>query len=503
MGSLNERNRSLWVTTTDGTSYPSLDGDANADVVVIGAGITGLTTARLLAEAGVNVVVLEADHVCSGVTGYTTAKITSLHKLIYASLLEKHSLERGRAYGEANEAAIAEIARLVERDGIDCDFQRAPSFTYTTQESNIAQIEAEVEAATRLGLPVAFTTETDLPYEVRAAVRFDGQAHFHPRRYCLGLADAVVASGGRVFERTRATNVREGSSCHVTTDRGTVTSQQVVVATHLPFMNDGAYFARAHPYRSYALSARIEGQPPRGMYINVEAPTRSVRPGPEGRVIVSGQGHKVGQEDDTNKHYEALDQFTRDTFGGADIDHRWSAQDYSTVDGIPYVGRLTPGSDAVFVGTGYGKWGMTNGTAAGMIIRDLIVGRDSPWAEAFDSTRVKPRASIKDLVTENLDVAKRFVADRLHSLRRHPASELAPGEGAIVEYEGEKVAAYRDDEGALHTVSPVCTHMGCEVAFNTAERTWDCPCHGSRFDADGRVIQAPAYEDLARKGGEG
>ena len=294
----------MWVTTSVGPEYPALDGDIEVDVAVIGAGLTGLTTARLLAGSGPSVAVIEAGRVCSGVTGYTTAKVTSLHRLVYRELIDRHGEERAAVYADANQAAITRIADLVADDGIDCDLEAAEAFTYTADAGHVGEVEAEVEAALRLGLPARFTTDTDLPFPVEAAIGFTGQAQFHPRKYCLGLADAVVAAGGRVHEHTRAVDVDESDGrCVVTTDRGTITAGRVVLATHLPFLDQGGFFARAHPYRSYAIAVTAAGPAPAGMYITVEQPGRSLRRTGDGGLIVGGEGHKTGQDDDTRERY--------------------------------------------------------------------------------------------------------------------------------------------------------------------------------------------------------
>ncbi len=497
MGSLRESNPSLWIPTAPPDDYPSLAeaGPGRVDVAVIGSGITGLTTATLLKASGAAVAVLEAGRVCSGVTAYTTAKVSSLHGLTYARLVSSAGEERARGYGEANQAAIETIAALVAERAIDCDFSRRAAYTYTTEAGTVGQIEAEVEAAQRLGLPATFTTETDLPYEVAAAVRFADQAQFHPRRYCLALASAIPDEGCHVFERTRAIAVEEGSPCVVRTDRGPIEADHVVVATHLPFLDRGGFFAKCHPSRSYALAARLEGPPPQGMYLSADRPTRSVRAalGDE-FVILGGEGHRVGEDADTRRRYQALEAWAREHFPVHEVAYRWSAQDYTPVDGMPFVGRLLPGS-RVLVATGFNKWGMTNGTAAAGVLADLASGRDSPWAEVFDATRLRSLAT-GELLTTNVGTVRHFIADRLSTVRPGPAERLRPGEGAIALVDGKKVAAYRDDDGALHAVSPVCTHQYCLVSFNTAERTWDCPCHGSRFTVDGKVLEGPAVEDL-------
>lgn len=498
MGSLAEVNPSLWVgTTADADPYPAAPAGRSFDVVVIGGGITGLTTARLLTAEGAAVAVLEAGRIASGVTGYTTAKFSALQRVTAGEVQSRHGDEHAAAYLAANAAAVERVARLVADDGIDCDFERAAACTYSTTPEGDDSVIAEYETLTKAGLAAYMTGSVELPFPVTSAVWLSDQAQLHPRRYCLGLAAAVVDAGGEVFEHTRAVDVDEADGrCTVTTTAGTIGSAHVVVASHLPFLDQAGFFARAHPYRSYALAARLRGTRIGGMYISADQPTRSVRSTPDGWTVLGGEGHKVGHDEDTRQRYQTLEAWACDHFEVEEIGWRWSAQDYESVDGLPYIGRLTADHQRIWVGTGYRKWGMTNGTVAAMIISDGIAGRDNPWAQTFDSTRLKPGASLKQLISENLEVGKRFVADRISSWRASPAEELTAGEGAIVDLDGETVAAYRDDAGVLHAVSATCTHLGCRVAFNTAERTWDCPCHGSRFDADGHVLQGPAVRDL-------
>ncbi len=500
MGTLEERNPSLWVGTAGPTGYPPLPGDLEADVVVVGGGITGLTAAALLRHEGLDVVVVEAGRVASGVTGYTTAKLAALHGLVYDDLASAFGDEGARRYADANLAAIAQVASLVDRYGIECDLEQRPAYTYATDAEMVPKIRSEVSAAQRIGLHASFTTETDLPYEVAGAIRLEDQAQFHPRKYCIGLAAGLSGDGGQVFEQTRAVSVDEQDGrCQVETDRGVLTADHVVVATHLPFLDRGGFFARAHPVRSYALSASLEGPAPQGMYLSVDSPSRSVRSAVmDGRevAILGGESHKVGQDPDTRQRYAALEEWARDHFPIRSIDYRWSAQDYVPVDHVPFVGPLTPVSKRVFVATGYKKWGMTTGTAAAIMLADRIAGRDNPWAPLFDTNRLNPKQSVKELIKENADVAKRFVKDRLTTERTRSVEDLSAGEAEVLVVEGRRVAAYRDEAGTLHAVSPVCTHMACTVTWNTAETSWDCPCHGSRFTPDGAVIQGPAVDDL-------
>jgi nitrite reductase/ring-hydroxylating ferredoxin subunit len=313
----------------------------------------------------------------------------------------------------------------------------------------------------------------------------------------------VDGDGSRVLETTRVLGVEGDGPVRVVTDRGTIRARDVVIATHLPILDRGLFFAKAHPERSYALACRIRpDQDPGGMYINVTTPTRSVRTARDEHgplLLLGGEGHRPGEEPDPDRRYRALEEFGRRHWGSEEFPYRWSTQDYTAVDGVPYVGRLTRRSPHVLVATAFRKWGMTNGTAAAMILADLIVGRPNPWAALFDAKRVTPRPSATAFLRENASVGRHFVGDRLDRGDAVAPGDLSPGEGRLLRHRGRKTAVYRDDAGRIHALSPVCTHMGCHVAWNPAERSWDCPCHGSRFSGEGAVIQGPAIRDLARR----
>ena len=471
-------------------------------MAVVGGGIAGLTVALLLAEAGREVTLIEMTRIGRGATGYTTAKVTSQHGMVYGSLVSKHGEKKARAYAEANEAALALMARWVDERGIDCDWRRRDAYAYVLSGSQAEKAAGEAEAAARLGLPARLVHDTPLPYPVSAAVRFDDQAEFDAYAYVGALARELTAAGGTIAEQTRATSLDEGSPSHVETDRGTLTADHVIVATHFPYVDRSLVFARAAPQRSYSIAARIRGAVPEGMFISAEGPTRSLRgaPRPGGELLlVGGEGHKVGHESHTGARYRALEDFAREHFDVESVEYRWSTQDPVPADGMPLVGPLTPISKRSFMATGFSKWGMTNGTAAALVLADTVLGRENPWASAFDSNRLRPRASAPKLVKENLDVGWRFAADRIRGRGSRSLDELAPGDGGLVRHDGETVAGYRDEEGRLMAVSPTCTHLWCRVAWNEAERSWDCPCHGSRFAPDGTVIEGPAVSDLERK----
>ena len=494
---------SFWIDTGPDQAPPSrLEGEVRADVAVLGGGIVGVTTALLLAEAGVDVVLLEAGQLDHGVSGHTTAKVTSQHGLIYSRLRSKFGAEVARTYGQANEAALAWIADRIEREGIECDFRRRSAYLYMGEGSSRKKLEQETEAALEAGLLASLVETTPLPYPVEAAVRFDDQAEFHVHKYLLALAEQLKARGGRVFEESRALQVESGSPCIVSTAAGEVTADRVVVATHYPFLDRALAFARVHPHRSYAIVCDVEGAPPPGMYVNADSPTRSIRAVPlDGRelLLVGGEGHKTGEGGDTRERYRRLEEFSREHWQVRSVDYRWSTQDNLTIDGMPYVGRLTPRNDRVLMATGFAKWGMTGGTMAALLLCDLLQGRENPWASTFDPNRLKQLTGGLKLLEENARVGLHFVGDRLRKRGGRPIEDLAPGEGDIVSLGGEKVAGHRRDDGTLVAVSTRCTHLGCQLNWNTAERSWDCPCHGSRFTPEGEILQGPAVHRLERK----
>jgi glycine/D-amino acid oxidase-like deaminating enzyme/nitrite reductase/ring-hydroxylating ferredoxin subunit len=489
---------SLWLDTAPPPERPALKGDLDFDVCVIGAGIAGLAAAALLREDGADVAVLEMDRVGAGTTGYTTAKVSSNHQLVYSELESKHSEKAARVYAEANEAGLDWLRRTVQEHGIECDWRDKQAFTYAATDDDGPSIEDELAAAQRAGLPVSFTTDTDLPFAVAGAIRFEDQAEFHPTKFTNALATRLEDEGCRIFERTRALGVSTGEPCSVETDTGGgVRAHRVIVATHYPFLDRGLFFPRLSPKRSYCIAVRATGELPQGMYISASEPTRSIRATPD-LLLVGGEGHKTGHGDPAAA-YARLEAWARERFAVEAVEYRWASQDNMPADGIPYVGHLVPTSDRILTATGFRKWGITNGVAAAMMLADEIAGRDNPWRSTFDANRFTPTAALPSIVREGADFSVSFVADRLKPGDVGSLDDLAPGEGGIVRDGFQRVAGYRDEAGELTVLSPTCTHLYCQVRWNGAERTWDCPCHGSRFDAKGKVVEGPAVQDLPRR----
>lgn len=491
---------SYWEKSATRISYPPLTSNHDCEVAVVGAGIVGVSTAHRLARDGARVALLEARRIGSGATGYTTAKISSLQGLSYAKLENSFGPEVARIYGEANEAGIGAIGELVADLGIECDFRRKPNFTYTESEQSRSSIEDEQKAAERAGLPASLAQVDELPFPVAAAVSFADQAEFHPLKYLQALAAAATDHGCEIHEGTRVVEVDQGDPCELRIDRGvTVRAGHVVIATHLPILDRGLFFARTHPERSYVLLARPRGPVPHGMYLSDESPSHSLRvvPTEDGELLmVGGESHKAGQSDPAER-YAALERWTRERFEVTSIEHRWATQDNMPADTLPFVGRLWPFSERVLTATGLRKWGIAMGTSAAAILGDLVAGRHNRWADTFNPMRVRPKAGVMSFVRENANVARHFFSDRI--AHRGSSEDLQPGEGRVVGSGLGQRAVYRDKSGEVHSLSARCTHLGCIVNFNRPERTWDCPCHGSRFAATGEVIEGPATSPLERR----
>lgn len=498
------RHISPWVDTMGSVELGSSDIPAAADVLVLGAGITGITTALLLQREGRRVTVIEAAQFGRSVTTHSTVKVTVGQGTTYSKIEQKSGLRAAMAYAEANVAGFAAILDLAGGLEIDCMLERGhPHVIYAERADEVGAIEKEAEVAARIGLPVTRVEQAPVPFDVAAALSFDDQAHFHPGRYLAGLAEAFVREGGTVVQGVRATGVDEDRDvCHVETTAGRVSAPHVVVATQYPILNRGGHFAWMKTQRSYGIAGILPDGVPAGMTINVGSPTRSTRTATlhgDALLIVVGEGHQVGHASDTDERWLRLQDWARERFGVMDFRYRWSAQETTTFDHIPFAGFISPASKRILMATGFHGWGMTNGTASAMLIRDLIVGRDNPWAAAFNARRAEASVPGKEFVTHNVHVGKRWLKDRLGRSPKLSLQELQPGEAAILEIDGKQTAVSRDEGGALHAVSAVCTHMKCNVEWNAGERSWDCPCHGSRFDPDGSVLHGPATDPLASR----
>lgn len=476
---------SIWRQTACPPVKPALEADLETEAAVIGGGLAGILTAHLLQEAGVPTVVLEADRVGSGQTGNTTAKATAQHGMLYRRLERTLGPDAARLYAGAHQQALEWYQQLIWDRRISCGWERLPAYLYAVKAEG--ELLQEAAAQERAGLPVRLTEETGLPFRTAGAVRCGQQAQFHPLRLLYALAEELT-----VYEKTR---VMEAEGDRLRTTGGSVRARYIIFCCHFPFLNaPGYYFLRMHQERSYVLA--LEGAPALpGMYFSADPGGLSLR-GAEGLLLAGGGAHRTG-ENPAGGIYEALRRSAALLFPNAAEAARWSAQDCVTLDGMPYIGQFSTATPGWYVATGFGKWGMTSSMAAAHLIRDLILGQENAWARLFSPQRFTPAASAGRLLREGLHAARGLVRPLLPA--DGSAAALPPGRGGIVELGGEKAGVYRSPDGALRAVRPRCPHLGCQLAWNPDEASWDCPCHGSRFDPAGRLLTGPAQTDLASK----
>lgn len=492
------RLKSVWIDTTAETDFPVATDWVTADVAVLGGGIVGITTSLLLKEAGLKVVLIESGRVADGVSGHTTAKITSQHGLIYDHLISAFGVEQARIYANASEWAITQIESIVRKFNIQCDFLRTPAYTFAETQEDAEAVRKEVDAAIRLGLPASYELKLPIPIASWGAVKFANQAQFHARKYLLALVDRIPGDGSAVYENTRALKIEEGEPCIVTTNKGFIKARDVVAATHVPFFKEpGFFFARLYQYRSYLFGLYIGGEIPEGMFYSTRGHTIRTQPMEKGTMLlVGGASHKAGQGGDIVERYDTLLSYYQHLMPVQEVVYHWSTQDPDTPDKVPYIGRASAHSKHIYVASGFRKWGMTNGTVAATLISDAILARANPWQELYDPSRVDIVPSASRLLSENANVAQHYIGDRFQPGERVALSNLAPGFGTIGKLDGETVGVYKDSKGKVHAVSPNCSFEGCRLEWNNAEKTWDCPCCGSRFNYDGTLVMGPASMDL-------
>ena len=495
---------------------PPLTRTRTVDVCVIGAGIAGLSAAYQLVRAGKSVVVLDDGPIGGGQTGRTTAHLSHAMDVQYQEIRRMHGEEGARLAAASHTAAIDEIEKIATEEGIACDFERVPGHLFVPRGESPAVLERELEAAHAAGLTrVEILPATPaLGAEAGPCLRFPHQAQFHPLRYLAGLAAAVERHGGTIATHVHAEAVEgKGATRRVKTGgRAGVTARAVIAATNAPILGPQTIHAKQAACLSYVIGARIPtGTVPHGLYWDTEDPYHYVRlqrrtPTAATEVlIVGGEDHKTGQapgtSDDSAKRYQALEQWARRRFPMIEsVEFRWSGQVMNSLDGLAFIGPASEDEPDVYLVTGDTGMGMTHGTIAGMLLRDLILGRENPWRALYDPSRLMLRA-VPTLVRENVNVAAQY-ADWITPAAVSSVDEIPPGQGALLRRGLAKVAAYRDDTGRVHQRSAVCPHMACIVAWNSGEKTWDCPCHGSRFDALGHVINGPANANLAPAEGE-
>lgn len=493
----------LWLDHLRLKGFPALQEDLKVDVVLVGGGITGITAAYLLAKEGVKVALLEADRLLNGTTGHTTAKVTAQHDLTYDEYINHFGKSAARLYYEACTDAMGLIQKTIKEHHIECDYESHDAYLYATTEEYVKKLEKEFEAYRKLNIDGELVDALPIGVKALGALKMNNQAQFHPLKYLERLVDTIIDAGGLIYEHTTAVNVKDDGdeTAVLTRDGYRAIGNYVIACSHFPFYEGaGFYSTRLHADRSYALACITDKEFPGGMYLSVDQPIRSLRSAKlDGKnvVIIGGEGHKTGQGKDTRLHFEALEAFAREQMGSKEVLYRWSTQDLVTLDKMPYIGPITASRPRVLIATGYRKWGMTNGTTAANLLADIVLDRKNPYRELFSPSRFHADPSLKTFLKENANVVKHLIKGKIETSDQDLQS-LSNDQGAVVKIDGERKGAYRDAEGKLHVVDTTCTHVGCEVNWNAGERTWDCPCHGSRFSYTGEVVEGPAEKPLQR-----
>lgn len=483
--------QSLWQDSCTIPEREPLRGTKHVDAAIIGAGLAGILTAYFLKERGLNVVVLDRGRVGQGETRNTTAKITAQHRLIYDQLMSQYGENMAWQYALANSRAIKQYKALIEKLNIDCDFKLCPAYVYT--RSNTDQLENEAQAAARLGIPSFLTDNTELPFKVKGALCFTNQAQFHPLKFLKAVSESLP-----VFENTRVKTVDEGTVYY---DGGRIYAKNVIMATHYPLINaPGYYFMRMHQERSYVQAIRNMPELT-GMYVDARQYGLSFRSAGN-TLLLGGAGHRTGKHPASAgtppSSYAKLRHIAKILYHNVDFGHAWSAQDCITSDSIPYIGRYSSSNPHMFVATGFNKWGMTSSMVAATLIADRITGVDNECAHVFSPHRFSVKSLAKNFADDGIPSAIGLLSQAFY----FPSKELESlknGTGGTVEYKGKKVGAYKSEKGEIFLVSTRCPHLGCELQWNPDEKSWDCPCHGSRFDVYGKWLSSPSVTDLPHR----
>ncbi len=490
-----QHHQPVWLDHVPAPSHPRLSRDRGADVVVVGAGLTGLTAALLLQREGLTVVLLERHRVARAATAHTSGHLTAVPDVPVQTLVSRFGEAGAHVAVQAGLAAVDTVESLGRELGADAGFQRVPAFRYAETAGDVDELRREALAAVRIGLPAAMVEATPLPFRIAAAIRFEDQALFHPLRYAQALARAFTAAGGALFEESAVLDVQPGEPCVVSCERHVVRARFVVHATQTPPGRVVPVQARLAPVTSYVVVARLPEPAPIGLFWSNADPYHYLRPLAPGSelLLAGGADHKTGQPGGHDGFGE-LEAHVGARFAVRAIERRWSFGLFEPADGLPYVGRL--GDDPVWVAAGFAGAGLAWGTAAAQLVRDQILGRSHALGELLDVTRVKPLASAGEVVRETADNAWHLVRDRLARPEARDLADVAPGEGRLVQVDGHRAAVHRDGDGRLHVLSPTCTHLGCIVHWNEAAATWDCPCPGGRFLPDGSVLYGPPTRPL-------
>jgi glycine/D-amino acid oxidase-like deaminating enzyme/nitrite reductase/ring-hydroxylating ferredoxin subunit len=491
---------SLWQFNTP--AYPSpavIPPTETMDVLIVGGGITGITTALLLQLSGKKCVLAEAQTLCFGTTGGTTAHINTVLERPYSEIASNFGENNAQLAAKATKEAVALIKEHINKYQIDCGFKEQPGYLFAQDEKQEKLLEEILKGTQKVGIDIQYTNDIPVPIPFRKAAIFQVQAKFHPARYVYALAQAFEEGGGILMQGSRVTKVEEGEVMEATTKYGLIKARDIIWATHIPPGVNLLHF-RCAPYRSYAMALKLKGKNyPDGLVYDMFDPYHYYRTQEidgENYLIAGGDDHKTAHQKDTNECFRNLEAHVRKYFDVESIPFKWSSQYFENTDGLPYIGHLPGSPNNVYVATGFSGNGMTNGTISAFVLRDMLVHGKSEYQDLFDPNRLKPIAGFTTFVKESADVVGKMIGGWISTEKIEEVSELAKDEARVVKYEDHKLALYKDETGKLHAVNPVCPHAKCIVEWNTAEKSWDCPCHGSRFSADGILLTGPSSLDL-------
>jgi len=485
---------SYWRRERQAAKFPALKRDLETEVVIVGGGITGLTTGWLLQRRGINCVIVESARIGSGTSGSTSAHVTEVLDKGYPELIQEYGQDAAYLVAAAYRTALASITAFAS--SYDAGYAPLDAYRFTENEADIDSLKQEAEAARKLGIRCELVHDLPLPRAV-AGVRFPNQARFHPIKYLEAMAQEFIEGGGQIFEDSQALKWDQSDRVTLYLEKGQVKARYLVLATHTP-IRFNLLQTQLGPYRSYLVALTLQEEFQDGLYWDNADPyhyLRLIEHGGRQLLLVGGEDHKTGQETNPESRYAALEKYARERYTLGEAVFRWSDELFEPADGLPYIGA-SPFSQQVLVATGFSGVGLTGGTVAALTLANLVAERDNPWAEVFSPSRIKPIVAAKRFISENADVAYHWVADRFAKSELSDPDQLQIGEGAVIRLHGNQVAIYRDVDGKLLARSPVCTHLGCIVGWNSAEKSWDCPCHGGRFHPDGQVLSGPPVQPL-------
>jgi glycine/D-amino acid oxidase-like deaminating enzyme/nitrite reductase/ring-hydroxylating ferredoxin subunit len=491
---------SLWQDNID--HYIAMNAASNKtvyDVIIAGGGITGISTALLLQQAGKKCLVIEAVNLCFGTTGGTTAHLNTMLDTPYTTISKNFGKENAKLVATATSEAIDLVRSNIETYGIDCGFSEADAYLFAQDEKQEKELEEILEATKEAGVVTEYSEKIPVSVPFVRAIKASAQAKFNPVQYVYGLAAAFERAGGVILQDCRVTGVESNELVEVETGKGLFKAYDLVYATHIP-PGVNLLHLRCIPYRSYAMAVSLEGNNyPQDLAYDMYDPYhyyRTQKVNGKNYFIAGGKDHKTAHEDNTEQCFLKLEAHIRKYFSVAEIAYKWSSQFFEPADGLPYIGHLPGHPEHIFAATGFGGNGMVYSSVAALTLKGLLLNEETRYSRLFDPNRIKPVAGFVNFIKHNADVVKHFAGKWFSGEDLHQLADLAPGDGRIVTYNKQKIALYKDDNANLHALNPVCTHLKCEVKWNTAEKSWDCPCHGARYSYDGKVLTGPADHDL-------